>query len=351
MTLFTHHEFDGHEQVAFFHDPGSGLRAIIAIHNLNRGPALGGCRMWPYADEEAALTDALRLSRGMTYKSALAGLAYGGGKSVVIGDPRRDKSPALFRALGRFVETLGGRYIVAEDVGISVEDVEALARETGHVAGTRAGGAGDPSSATAYGVLTGIRAAVAHRLDRKSLRGVRVAVQGLGNVGHALCRALAEAGALLVVTDIHDDSVQKVVAELGADPVAPEAIYDAQVDVFAPCALGAILNDETIARLRAPVVAGSANNQLAEPRHGIALRRRGILYAPDYVINAGGVTYVSHEGPGFDRQRALAHVAEIGDTLAKIFRRADQAGQATSEAADRLAEEHFRKPAATSAAA
>jgi leucine dehydrogenase len=351
MTLFTHHEFDGHEQVAFFHDPDSGLRAIIAIHNLNRGPALGGCRMWPYADEEAALTDALRLSRGMTYKSALAGLHLGGGKSVIIGDPRRDKSPALFRAMGRFVETMGGRYIIAEDVGILVEDVEAMARETRHVAGTRAGGAGDPSSATAYGVLMGIRAAVAHRLGRKSLRGVRVAVQGLGNVGYALCRVLAEAGASLVVTDIYSESVRKAVAELGADAVAPEAIYDVEAEVFAPCALGAILNDDTIARLRATVVAGSANNQLAEARHGVELRRHGILYAPDYVINAGGVTYVSHEGPGFDRTRALAHVAEIGNTLAEIFRRADQAGQATSEAADRLAEERFRKPETASAAA
>ena len=351
MTLFTHPEFDGHQQVAFFHDPDSGLRAIIAIHNLNRGPALGGCRMWPYDSEDEALTDALRLSRGMTYKSALAGLAYGGGKSVVIGDPRRDKSPALFRALGRSVETLGGRYIVAEDVGISVEDVEIMARGTRHVAGVRARGAGDPSPATAYGVLMGIRAAVAHRLGRDSLQGVRVAVQGLGHVGRALCGLLAKEGAALVVTDIHSGTVREVVAELGARAVAPEAIYEAEVEVFAPCALGAVLNDDTIARLHAPVVAGSANNQLAQPRHGAELRRRGILYAPDYVINAGGVIYISHEGAAFNRARALAHVAEIRDTLAEIFRRADQAGLATSEAADRLAEERFRKPETTSAAA
>jgi leucine dehydrogenase len=343
MSLFTHPEFDGHEEVAFFHDPESGLKAIAAIHNLNRGPALGGCRMWAYENEEEALTDVLRLSRGMTYKSALAGLDYGGGKSVIIGNPRRDKTPALFRAMGRFVGTLGGRYIVAEDVGIGVEDVEAMARETDHVAGIPSRGAGDPSPATAYGVYMGIRAAVRHHLGQQEITGLRAAVQGLGHVGAELCRLLARDGARLIVSDIEETSVARMVAELGAEAVAPEAIYEAEADVFAPCALGAIINNETIARLGARIVAGAANNQLAGPDDGHALRRRGILYAPDYVINAGGVIYISHEGSGFQHTRAVAQVGKIHDTLLEIFRRADQEGVPTSQAADRLAEERFRK--------
>ncbi len=355
MSLFSHPEFDGHEEVAFFHDPQSGLKAIAAIHNLNRGPALGGCRMWPYESDDEALTDVLRLSRGMTYKSALAGLDYGGGKSVIIGDSRHAKSPALFRAMGRFVETLGGRYIIAEDVGISVEDVEIMGRETRHVAGIRAGGggdgAGDPSPATAYGVYMGIRAAVKRRLGRDRLDGLAVAVQGLGHVGWHLCRLLAGDGARLLVTDLHGPSVDRVVRDFGARAVEPEAIYEAEAEVFAPCALGAAINDETLDRLRAPIVAGSANNQLAEPCHGAELRRRGILYAPDYVINAGGVIYISHEGPRFDRERAMAHVAGIHDTLLEIFARAEAHGLPTSEAADRLAEERFHKANAPAHAA
>jgi leucine dehydrogenase len=345
MSVFEHREFDGHEQVVFCHDPLSGLKAIIAIHNTNRGPALGGCRMWPYASEAEALTDVLRLSRGMTYKSALAGLSYGGGKSVIIGDPRRDKSEALFRAMGRYVGTLGGRYTVAEDVGISVPDVAIMARETAHVAGLPERGAGDPSPATAYGVYMGIRAAAQHRLGLDSLKGLRVAVQGVGHVGYYLCRHLAAEGAELVIADIAQDSLDRVVREFDARVVAPEAIAAAAVDVYAPCALGAVINDASLPLLEAKIVAGSANNQLAEARHGEALRQRGILYAPDYVINAGGVIVISHEGPAFDEAKAFAHVAQIHDTLLEIFRRADAAKIATSEAADRLAEERFRKPA------
>ncbi len=344
MSVFEHGEFDGHEQVVFCHDSDSGLKAIIAIHNTNLGPALGGCRMWPYASDAEALTDALRLSRGMTYKSALAGLSFGGGKSVIIGDPRRDKSEALFRAMGRFVDSLGGRYSVAEDVGISVPDVEIMARETRHVAGTRAGGAGDPSPATAYGVYMGIKAAAEHRLGADSLKGLRVAVQGVGHVGYYLCRHLAAEGAELLVADIAQDPLDRVVQEFDAHVVAPEAIATATVDIYAPCALGATVNDETLPKLQARIVAGSANNQLAEARHGEALRQRGILYAPDYVINAGGVIAISHEGPGYDEARAFAHVAQIHDTLLEIFRRAEAEKVATSEAADRLAEERFRKP-------
>jgi leucine dehydrogenase len=344
MSVFEHREFDGHEQVVFCHDSASGLKAIIAIHNTNRGPSLGGCRMWPYASGAEALTDALRLSRGMTYKSALAGLAYGGGKSVIIGDPRRDKSEALFRAMGRYVDSLGGRYTVAEDVGISVPDVEIMAQESAHVAGITSGGAGDPSPATAYGVYMGIKAAAQHRLGVDSLRGLRVAVQGVGHVGYYLCRHLAAEGAELIVADIAEDTLDRAVREFDARAMAPERIAAAAVDVYAPCALGAVINDASLPDLQAKVVAGSANNQLAEARHGEALRQRGILYAPDYVINAGGIINISHEGPGYDAAKAFAHVAKIHDTLLEIFHRADTAKIATSEAADRIAEERFRKP-------
>ena len=354
MPLFDHPEFDEHVEVAFCRDPASGLKAIIALHNLSRGPALGGCRMWPYADEAEALTDVLRLSRGMTYKSALADLPYGGGKSVIIGDPRAGKSEALFRAMGRFVESLGGRYIIAEDVGMSVADIETMGRETPHVAGVTAGGSGDPSPATAWGVFQGIRAAVRHRLGTETLDGVRVAVQGLGSVGFHLCRYLSEAGASLVVTDLNQQAVARAVAELGAEAVAPDAIIAAEAEVFAPCALGAVIDDLAIERLQAVIVAGSANNQLAEPRHGAALRDGGRLYAPDYVINAGGVINISHEtrpgGRPYDKEAAFAHVAKIHDTLLEIFSRAETAGIPTSEAADRLAETRFKAGSLAAAA-
>lgn len=351
MTPFSHPEFDGHEEVAFCNDAPSGLKAIIAIHNTNRGPALGGCRMWPYESDDAALTDALRLSRGMTYKSALAGLNMGGGKSVIIGDAKSMKSEALFRAMGRFVESLGGRYTVAEDVGITVPDVQMMAEETRFVAGTPEGGAGDPSPSTAYGVYMGIRAAVAHRLNRTSLEGLTIAVQGLGSVGWNLCQYLHDDGAKLVVTDIDKAAVTRAVETFEATAVQSEEIYGVRAEVFAPCALGAIINDETLKVLKASVVAGSSNNQLAEPRHGLELHRRGVLYAPDYVINAGGVINISHEGPDYDKARAFEHVAKIHDTLAEIFRRSAAAGVPTFEAADRLAEERFRADALTSSAA
>ena len=351
MSVFSSSDFDNHEQVVFCHDAASGLKAIIAIHNTNRGPALGGCRMWSYASEAEAVTDVLRLSRGMTYKSALAKLPYGGGKSVIIGDPRLDKSPALFRAMGRAVQRLAGRYIVAEDVGISVPDVEIMQQETRHVAGTTAGGAGDPSPATAYGVYMGLRAAVKHKLGRNELDGLTVAVQGLGHVGYYLCKHLAEAGARLVVTDINETAIQTAVAEFDAERVAPDEIYAVDCDVFAPCALGAVINDDTLEFLKAKVIAGSANNQLHEPRHGEILKQRGVLYAPDYVINAGGVIDISHEGRDYDKGKAFAHVAEIHDTLLEIFRRAESEGVPTGEAADRIAEERFSQPESHSSAA
>ncbi len=351
MSVFSSPDFDNHEQVVFCHDEASGLKAIIAIHNTNRGPSLGGCRMWPYASEEEAVTDVLRLSRGMTYKSALAKLPYGGGKSVIIGDPRLDKSPALFRAMGRAVQRLAGRYIVAEDVGISVPDVELMQQETRHVAGTTSGGAGDPSPATAYGVYMGLRAAVEHRLDRKDLDGLTVAVQGLGHVGYYLCKHLAEDGARLVVTDINEAAIQTAVTEFDAARVAPDEIYAVDCDVFAPCALGAVINDDSLEFLKAKVVAGSANNQLHEPRHGEILKQRGVLYAPDYVINAGGVIDISHEGRSYDKDKAFAHVAEIHDTLLEIFQRAEAEDIPTGDAADRIAEERFHDPEPSNSAA
>jgi len=348
MAVFDDPAFDAHEQVMFCDDPRSGLRAIVAIHNTSRGAALGGCRMWAYDDSDAALTDVLRLSRGMTYKSALANLPFGGGKAVVIGDPARDKSPALFRTLGRFVDSLGGRYTVAEDVGVGLDDVETMATETRHVAGVRAGGSGDPSPATAYGVFVGIKAAVKHRIggepiQRDRLDGVSVAIQGVGHVGFELARQLAGAGAEVHVADIHGDRVERTVQELGARPVTGD-FMSAEVDVLAPCALGGVIDDASLPRIRAKVVAGAANNQLAEARHGPALRDRGILYAPDYVINAGGIINISYEGPDYEQSRAFSHVALIHDTLLAIFQRADRDGQASSDAADRLAEERFTHP-------
>lgn len=346
MQLFDHPDFDHHEKVLFIEDAASGLRAIIAIHDTTLGPALGGCRRWRYASEAEAVTDVLRLSRGMTYKSALAGLDLGGGKSVILADPARPKTAAQLRAMGRAVDSLGGLYTVAEDVGISLAEVETMAEATRHVAGTRAGGAGDPSPATAFGVFTGLRAAVGHRLGRAGLEGLRVAVQGLGSVGFELCRLLHEAGARLTVADLDAGRVARAVESFGATEADPRGILAAEVEVFAPCALGAVIDDAALRVLQAKVVAGAANNQLAEPRHGEALRARGILYAPDYAINAGGIVNIAHEagraGPRYEREKAYAAIARIGETLSEIFRRAEREGLATSTAADRLAEERLR---------
>ena len=341
MSVFDSPSFRDHEQVGFWQDSSCGLRAIIAIHDTRRGPALGGLRMWPYGDEAEAIEDVLRLSRGMTFKAAMADLPFGGGKAVILGDPRQDKSPALFASFGRFVDSLGGRYITAEDVGIAPGDIEQVRRTTRHVAGIAEGGSddGDPSPATAWGVFHGLKAAVRHRLGRPDLQDLTVAVQGLGHVGWLLCRHLHDSGARLVVSDIDRNRLTEARAVFGAEAVDVDAIYDADVDVYAPCALGATLNDDSLPRLRASIVAGSANNQLAEDRHGEALRARGILYAPDYVINAGGIINISHEGPDYDRERAFAHCARIGETLAELFRRADRDGLATAGMADRMAQE------------
>ena len=346
MPVFKAPDYAGHEQVVFASDPDAGLQAIIAIHDTTRGPALGGCRMWAYPTEQDAIADALRLSRGMTYKSALAELPLGGGKAVVLGDPGRDKSAALWRAFGRAIERLGGRYVTGEDVGTSVADLEVVRTATAHVAGIPEGGAGDPSPATAFGVFVGIQAAARRRLGGDGLAGLRVAVQGLGHVGLCLAEHLADAGAELVVADLAAERVETAVGRYGARAVAPARIHAEPVEVFAPCAMGAVLNDETIPELRAPVVAGSANNQLAEARHGAALAERRVLYAPDYAINAGGIINVSHEstrtGRPYDRQAAFARIARIHDTLERIFEIADAERIPTSTAADRLAEERLR---------
>lgn len=346
---FSHPSFDGHEQVLFCHDTATGLRAIIAVHNRNLGPALGGCRMYPYADDQAALRDVLRLSRGMSYKAAVTGLPLGGGKSVILGDPASDKSPALMRAMGRCIDSLGGRYIAAEDSGISVADVQAMAEETAHVSGVLARTGddgrprdGDPSPFTARGVFAGIRAALAHRHGSPSLDGVTVALQGLGNVGRSLAAMLHADGARLVVSDPSEARLADARERFGAEVVALDAIVGARADLFAPCAMGAVLDDRSIPRLQASIVAGAANNQLEAPRHAAALEARGVLYAPDYVINAGGLIDVYHELHPVDAAAEMARIDAIGATLATIFDRAEAEGATTAEIADRLAEERMR---------
>ena len=345
MSVFDAHDFDGHEQVTFCHDAASGLKAIIAIHNTNLGPALGGCRYWAYASEEEAIKDVLRLSRGMTYKAALANLALGGGKAVIIGDPKVEKTPEKLRAFGRFVERLGGLYITAEDVGTSPQDMSIIAEDTRYVVGRddKEGGSGDPSIMTALGVFPGIRACVFYKLGKSNLAGVRVGVEGLGHVGLDLVRRLADAGAHLVVTDINKGLVHKAIHEYGAKAVKPDDIFGADVDVFVPCALGGILNDHTIPQLKAKIIAGSANNQLAESYHAKVLEERGILYAPDYLINAGGLINVTYEGPKYNAETVKDHVESIYYTLLEIFETAKAYHMSTSDASDRLARDIFNK--------
>ena len=353
MTVFAEPEFTAHERVVFATDRFAGLRAIVAIHDTTRGPALGGCRMWPYANEAAALRDALRLSRGMSYKAALAGLPLGGGKSVVIGNPRSDKSAAMWRAMGRAVDDLSGRYICAEDVGTTVRDMAVIREATRYVVGLAPdqGGYGDPSPFTAYGVFVGIQAAVEFQLGYRRLDGIRVAVQGLGNVGFDLCRRLAEAGARLLVDDLREDMVRRAVEAFDATPMSGDALIAADAEVFAPCALGGVLNDDTIPRLRARIVAGAANNQLAESRHGESLRRRGILYAPDYIVNAGGLICVAAEYFNAPSDGVARQVESIHDTLYEVFQRADRLGLPSDRVADRMAEERLRnRPAGAFAA-
>ena len=328
----------GHEQLLLSHDPSCGYFGIIAIHDTTLGPALGGTRFWQYQSTDEAVTDALRLARGMTYKSAVAGINLGGGKSVIIGDNKRSDREALFRAHGRFIQTLGGRYITAEDIGTSPADMEYIKLETDHVAGLL-GLSGDPSPVTGYGVYVGMKAAARVRWGSDSLNGKTVAVQGAGKVAHYLMQHLHTEHARIIVTDIDAEKVKRSVQEFGAEAVAPTAIYDQAADIYAPCALGATVNDETLPRLKVQVIAGGANNQLAEDRHGDELERRGILYAPDYVINGGGVINVYGELHRWPVERAKKKAGEIYDTLLRIFDIARQERMPTYRAADRLAEQ------------
>lgn len=338
MAVFNLRDYDDHEQVVFCRDVESGLKAVISIHSTALGPAVGGCRMWEYNSDEGALIDALRLSRGMSYKNALAGLKMGGGKSVIIGNSRTMKSEKLFRAFGRFIENLNGQYISAEDVGINPTDMAIVHKETNHVVGLE-GRSGDPSPVTAYGVYKGMKAAAKHRLGRDDLTGLKIAVQGLGHVGYYLCEHLKNEGAELIVTDINKDSIDRVVNNLGASAVSTDDIYSQDVDIYAPCALGATLNDVTLPQLKCSIVAGAANNQLAEDRHGEQLKKQGILYTPDYVINAGGIINVSFETEGkeYSKQDALNKVDEIYGTLLEIFEIADSEQKTTNIVADELA--------------
>lgn len=338
MSLFEHPEFDHHEEVAFCHDEESGLKAIIAVHDTTLGPSLGGTRLWNYSSSAEALTDVLRLSRGMTYKSAMAGLPLGGGKAVIIGDAKKIKSEQLFRAYGRFINSLGGKYITAEDVNIRTSDIDIVAQETQHVAGT-ADKAGDPSPHTALGTYLGLKAAAKHRLGSEDLNGVKIAVQGLGSVGYDFAKYCYDDGAELIVSDINEEALERAKNELNATVVGLDEIYSVDADVYAPCALGATINDETLKQLKCKIIAGSANNQLANPKHDKVVKDMGILYAPDYVINAGGVIHVCSEAANMSLEETDKRVRDIYNTLDKLFARAKEEDRPTGELADEMARE------------
>ena len=329
-----------HEQVSLCFEPSSGYRGIIVIHDSTLGPALGGTRFWNYASDREALIDCLRLARGMTYKAAVAGLNLGGGKSVIIGDNKTTRREPVFRAHGRHVQALGGRYITAEDVGTSTTDMEYIKAETDHVTGL-IGKSGDPSPVTAFGVFRGIKACARHRYGTDSVSGKTIAIQGCGNVGYYLAQLLHQESARLIVTDIDAARAKKVASEFGAQVVAPDEIYGVKADIFAPCAMGGIINDDTLAKLQVEVVAGGANNQLAEERHGDALEARGITYAPDYVINGGGLINVNAELQGWTMERARNKAGEIYDTILRVFEIAAEEGIPSYRAADRLAEQRI----------
>ncbi|MBT8397820.1 MAG: Glu/Leu/Phe/Val dehydrogenase [Gemmatimonadetes bacterium] len=331
-----------HEQLVFWNEPRIGYKGIIAIHNTTLGPALGGTRFWNYATDDEAIEDSLRLARGMTYKSALAGLNLGGGKSVIIGDPNTRDREMIFRAHGRAVESLAGRYITAEDVGTSPADMDFVHMETDHVVGLM-GKSGDPSPVTAYGVYQGMKAAALHKYGDDSLAGKHVTVQGCGHVGYFLCQDLAEEGARLTVTDIDQEKVDVVVKEFDAKSVGPDAIYAVEADVFAPCALGAILNDDTLKVLAVDIVVGGANNQLAETRHAQEVEDKGILYGPDYLVNAGGLINVYAEIQGWPAERSLRKAGEIYNTLLRILELAESEGITTAKASDRVAEQRMEE--------
>lgn len=333
-----------HEEVVFCYNKDAGLRAIIAIHNTALGPALGGTRMWPYKSDKDALVDVLRLSKGMTYKASAAGLNLGGGKAVIIGDPKSQKSEALFRAFGTYVNSLNGKYITAEDVGTSVHDMEYVYMETPWVTGIPKGygGSGDPSPYTAHGVLMGMKAAVKERLGVDSLAGLRVSVQGLGNVGSHLVKYLAKDKAVVKIADIDKEKCLKIAEQYDCEVIPPDQIVTSECDILAPCALGAVINDDTVEKLRCKVIAGGANNQLAEPKHGDILKELNILYTPDYVINAGGLMNVFVELEGYSPDRAFKKTTQVYDNCMKVFAISKKEDIATYKAADRMAEERIR---------
>jgi leucine dehydrogenase len=341
MSVFDHVEFDNHESVHYFRDDRTGLKAIISVHSTALGPGAGGTRRWIYNNDASALTDVLRLSRGMTYKNAVAGLKFGGGKAVILASEDAPKSADLFRAFGRCVDSLSGRYITAEDVGCSVEDMRYVGEETRYVSGLPQSGkdaGGDPSPWTALGCIEGIEAAIEARLGKNSLDGIRIAVQGVGHVGLHLCKLLHEAGAVLFISDVNGDNLKMTLDAVPATVVPPSEVVFADVDVLAPCALGNILTSTTIPNIKAKVIAGAANNQLATPADGLRLAQRDILYAPDYVINAGGIISVAHEYYGdASEDDVRADVGRIKDRLADLFRQATETGRPTNELADELA--------------
>ena len=335
------------EQLVYCNDGKTGLRAIIAIHDTTLGPALGGLRMVPFATEEEALQDVLRLARGMTYKASISGVDLGGGKSVILGDPRKLKSAALLRSMGRFIHSLGGRYIAGQDIGTDSHDLGVIRQETPHASCVHrnAGGPGDPSHITAYGVTAGIRAVLKATTGSDSLADRRIAIQGVGNVGLSVGRHCHEAGARIIASDLSAEALRRATSELGAEVVEPDAIYDVECDVFSPCSFGAVINDDTVPRLRCGGIAGGANNVLAEARHGEALMEREIVYGPDYLVNSGGLIRCHEEirGGSTDDERMRRKVSRIYDQTLEVIRTAREHGISTSEAADRLAEERIAK--------
>lgn len=345
---------EGFEQVVFCHDRAAGLKAIIAVHSTVLGPGVGGCRMWNYANEDEALVDVLRLSKGMTYKASVAGLDWGGGKAVIVGDAKKDKSPQLLARFGEYVNRLGGTYVTAKDVGIGADDLRQVKSKTKHVLGIEgeAGSSGDPSPATAWGVYHGMRAAHEFATGSKSLAGKRIALQGLGSVSYYLLEHLAADGAKMIGCDVDAAVIDRAVQKYGIEIVSPDAIYDVPCDVFSPSALGATINGATISRIAqggAKVIAGAANNQLATDADGVEVMRKGLVYAPDYVINAGGLINIYYEGHeavvtgGYSRAKAFAHIGRIGDTVQKILERSKSEELPSQVIADRIAEERVTK--------
>lgn len=342
--VFGQLSFDNHEQIVFCHDKDSGLKAIIGIHNTTLGPALGGTRMWNYASEWEALNDVLRLSRGMTYKSAISGLDLGGGKAVIIGDSKKDKSPELIKAFAKYVNSLGGRYITAEDVGTTTDDMDLIHSITPHVTGISQslGGSGNPSPVTAYGVFMGLKAATQFQFGSDDLNGKKILVQGIGNVGETLVKHLVAHGALVQITDINQDRVTQIAEKYNVQKFTGDDIYSADVDIYSPCALGATINDDTIEKIKAKVIAGAANNQLAvEAIHGKRLQERGIVYAPDFLINAGGIINVFGEIVKYDLNEALRRTENIYNTTLEVLNYAKQHGLTSQQAAMKKAEERL----------